>query len=374
MHRAWYKDFGRGHRARPLWGVLGLVLLLTPLRAWAGDTALQAASFAQMQDRMGGIARLNALPPRPEPGHVFSHPVWIDGLWLGAGFHGIAQQDRHSAGGVFDDAAPPHVASAPLRLRTDPPGQGLALAYHRGFGSVAAFPLGPMGAAMAAGRGEGALAVLFVDDSPGLGLRVHSDYPDPLGARTQPPGQLRILAFDRGGALLGQATRDLQTGVNEIAFERPAGQADIAGFLVLNTDPGGIAIDDILRPQPPRIGRLDPAPPNAQDGGQLWQIFKGTKMPKAYWVAHVDVEDPQIYEDYKRLNAAPFAEYGARFLVRGGQQTVREGAARGRTVVIEFPSYAAALACFDSPGYQQAKAVRDPISMADMVIVEGYDG
>jgi uncharacterized protein (DUF1330 family) len=97
-------------------------------------------------------------------------------------------------------------------------------------------------------------------------------------------------------------------------------------------------------------------------------------MPKAYWVAHVDVQDPQIYEEYKRLNAAPFAEYGARFLVRGGPQTVREGAARGRTVVIEFPSYEAALACFDSPAYQRAKAVRDPISMADMVIVEGYDG
>jgi uncharacterized protein (DUF1330 family) len=97
-------------------------------------------------------------------------------------------------------------------------------------------------------------------------------------------------------------------------------------------------------------------------------------MPKAYWVEHVDVQDPQIYEEYKRLNAAPFAEYGARFLVRGGPQTMREGAARGRTVVIEFPSYEAALACFDSPAYQQAKAVRDPISMADMVIVEGYDG
>jgi uncharacterized protein (DUF1330 family) len=76
-------------------------------------------------------------------------------------------------------------------------------------------------------------------------------------------------------------------------------------------------------------------------------------MPKAYWVAHVDVQDPQIYEEYKRLNAAPFAEYGARFLVRGGPQTMREGAARGRTVVIEFPSYEAALACFDSPAYQQ---------------------
>lgn len=86
------------------------------------------------------------------------------------------------------------------------------------------------------------------------------------------------------------------------------------------------------------------------------------------------MQDPQIYEEYKRLNAAPFAEYGARFLVRGGPQTVREGTARGRTVVIEFPSYEAALACFDSPAYQHAKAVRDPISMADMVIVEGYDG
>ncbi|MFD1508338.1 DUF1330 domain-containing protein [Lacimonas salitolerans] len=97
-------------------------------------------------------------------------------------------------------------------------------------------------------------------------------------------------------------------------------------------------------------------------------------MAKGYWVGHVDVDDPQIYEDYKRANAEPFAEFGARFVVRGGQQTVREGTARGRTVVIEFPSYQAALDCFDSPAYQRAKALRDPVSSADMIIVEGYDG
>ncbi len=96
-------------------------------------------------------------------------------------------------------------------------------------------------------------------------------------------------------------------------------------------------------------------------------------MPKGYWIAHVDVDDPAVYEEYKRANAAPFAEYGARFLVRGGDQEVREGQARGRTVVIEFPSYADAIACFESPGYQAAKAIREPISSADMVIVEGYD-
>ncbi len=95
-------------------------------------------------------------------------------------------------------------------------------------------------------------------------------------------------------------------------------------------------------------------------------------MPKGYWVAHVDVDDPQVYETYKAANAAPFAEYGARFLVRGGPRETREGQARARTVVIEFPSYAAALACYVSPGYQAARALRDPVSTGDLVIVEGY--
>ncbi|MBN2905208.1 MAG: DUF1330 domain-containing protein [Rhodobacteraceae bacterium] len=95
-------------------------------------------------------------------------------------------------------------------------------------------------------------------------------------------------------------------------------------------------------------------------------------MPKAYWVAHVDVRDAETYERYKAANAAPFAEFGARFLVRGGDQQLREGQARKRTVVIEFPSLAAAQACYDSPAYQAAKALRDPVSDGDLVIVEGY--
>lgn len=96
-------------------------------------------------------------------------------------------------------------------------------------------------------------------------------------------------------------------------------------------------------------------------------------MAKGYWVAHVDVDDPEVYEAYKAANAAPFAEYGARFLVRGGPSEVCEGAARARTVVIEFPSYAAATACYNSDAYQRAKALRDPVSTGDLVIVEGYD-
>jgi len=96
-------------------------------------------------------------------------------------------------------------------------------------------------------------------------------------------------------------------------------------------------------------------------------------MAKGYWIGRVDVDDPEVYARYVAANKMPFDEYGARFLVRGGQFTNPEGHARERNVVIEFPSYEAALACYESPEYQAAKALRDPVSSADLIIIEGFD-
>ena len=97
-------------------------------------------------------------------------------------------------------------------------------------------------------------------------------------------------------------------------------------------------------------------------------------MAKGYWVARVDVADTERYKDYVAANAAAFAKYGARFLVRGGRFENPEGGARSRNVLIEFPSYQAALDCWNSPEYQRALAIRAPVSTADVIIVEGYDG
>jgi uncharacterized protein (DUF1330 family) len=97
-------------------------------------------------------------------------------------------------------------------------------------------------------------------------------------------------------------------------------------------------------------------------------------MPKGYWIARVDVSDPEQYKKYVAANAKPFAEYGARFLVRGAPFENPEGGSRQRNVVIEFPSYQAALDCYRSPGYQAAIALRTNASVGDIVIVEGYDG
>lgn len=97
-------------------------------------------------------------------------------------------------------------------------------------------------------------------------------------------------------------------------------------------------------------------------------------MTKAYWIAHVSVDDPDTYEAYRQANAAPLAAYGARFLVRGGAQQVVEGQSRPRSVVIEFPSLQAAQDCYHSAGYQAAKALRDPVAAGDVIIVEGWPG
>ena len=97
-------------------------------------------------------------------------------------------------------------------------------------------------------------------------------------------------------------------------------------------------------------------------------------MPKGYWIANNTVHDAEAYEKYKAANAAPFAKYGARFLVRAGAQESPEGPAHPRSVVLEFPSYADALACYNDPDYQAAKAMRASVADGTLIIVEGYDG
>jgi len=97
-------------------------------------------------------------------------------------------------------------------------------------------------------------------------------------------------------------------------------------------------------------------------------------MPKGSWVVHLDVTDPTAYATYRAF-VAPFLERNSgRFLVRGGAQEVTEGSVRGRTVVVEFPSYADAVRLYHSAEYQEGLKLRTAVSAADFVIVEGYDG
>jgi uncharacterized protein (DUF1330 family) len=97
-------------------------------------------------------------------------------------------------------------------------------------------------------------------------------------------------------------------------------------------------------------------------------------MPKGYWIVRIDVSDPEGYKAYVAANAEAFAKYGARFLVRGGKFESMEGTSRSRNVVIEFADHATALACYRSPEYAKALALRQGKAVADIIVIEGYDG
>lgn len=97
-------------------------------------------------------------------------------------------------------------------------------------------------------------------------------------------------------------------------------------------------------------------------------------MAKGYWVANLDVADPEKYKEYIAANQVAFKKYGARYLIRAGKFENPEGTTRSRNVVIEFESYQKALDCYHSPEYQRAISLRKPISEGTIVIIEGYEG
>jgi len=97
-------------------------------------------------------------------------------------------------------------------------------------------------------------------------------------------------------------------------------------------------------------------------------------MAKSYWIARVDVKNEEGYKPYAVANGPIFKKFGGKFLVRSGKFEAPEGGARSRNVVIEFPDYAAALACYNSPEYQENMKIRKDHADGELVIVEGYDG
>jgi uncharacterized protein (DUF1330 family) len=97
-------------------------------------------------------------------------------------------------------------------------------------------------------------------------------------------------------------------------------------------------------------------------------------MAKGYWIARVQVNNQDGYAPYAAANPGIFKKFGGKFIVRSGKFECPEGESRSRNVVIEFPDYATALACYNSPEYQANIKVRQPHSVADLVIIEGFDG
>ena len=92
----------------------------------------------------------------------------------------------------------------------------------------------------------------------------------------------------------------------------------------------------------------------------------------AYFIVDVDVKNPQAYEAYKQIAAASIAQYGGRYLVRGGKHEVLEGNWHPtRLVVLEFPTVEVAKRWYTSDEYNKVKPIRLQHAVGHLVLVEG---
>jgi uncharacterized protein (DUF1330 family) len=94
-------------------------------------------------------------------------------------------------------------------------------------------------------------------------------------------------------------------------------------------------------------------------------------MPKGYVIAHAEVTNPEKWARYAAATKVALDKYGGKPIVRGGRCEITEGAGRLRNVVLEFPSYEAALGYARSAEYAEAKKERQGAGTIDIVVVEG---
>ncbi|MBW4706954.1 DUF1330 domain-containing protein [Roseobacter sp. YSTF-M11] len=94
-------------------------------------------------------------------------------------------------------------------------------------------------------------------------------------------------------------------------------------------------------------------------------------MPKGYIIAHITVTNPDAYKEYVIKDTPILEGLGGRFVIRGGQAQVVEGESLERHVVIEFPSYAQALAAYNDPEYQEVAEIRRRNAESSIIVVEG---
>lgn len=90
----------------------------------------------------------------------------------------------------------------------------------------------------------------------------------------------------------------------------------------------------------------------------------------ALWIAHVTVTDAEAYGRYAKIATEAIAEHGGVFLARGGRYRQMEGTDRPRNVVARFPTFEDAVACYNSPRYQEALGHAKGAAERDLVIVE----
>jgi uncharacterized protein (DUF1330 family) len=102
-------------------------------------------------------------------------------------------------------------------------------------------------------------------------------------------------------------------------------------------------------------------------------LSKGSSPMKAYVIAAETVNDPAMFDLYRKQVPATLIPFDGQFIVRGASLTVLEGEwPQPRLVIIEFPSRAAAEEWYNSAEYRKIISLRLKSSAGNLIIVDGF--
>jgi uncharacterized protein (DUF1330 family) len=95
-------------------------------------------------------------------------------------------------------------------------------------------------------------------------------------------------------------------------------------------------------------------------------------MPKGYWIVHIKITDPDTYRRYADVAPTIVKQLGGEYIVDAGRAQTAEGdGSLDRHVVVEFPSYEAALTAFRSNEYQSIINLRHSSAECFFTFAEG---
>ncbi|MEM9968863.1 MAG: hypothetical protein AAF755_12295 [Pseudomonadota bacterium] len=168
------------------------------------------------------------------PGHHVDGVLTLEGARFGERFEGqsVIQQGDHDA--VVGTAL------APLTMLPGAAGQNISVVRFSGNTVINGY--GRAGFPRRQAQGEGAIAVLFDEDQSALAFDL----------RGGEAGAAVVKFHRRDGSFLADVPIQ-PTGEFAVGFYRSGGLADIAGFVLTNTDPQGLAIDMLRFGKPPDL-------------------------------------------------------------------------------------------------------------------------
>lgn len=204
--------------------VLAALIALVPLPVLACDAPVCLVDPNQLN--LLEVITFEDVPSGWDPGHRIDETLSLPGASFAERFVGQALGTK----GDFDTVS--GSAISPLTLLPGAPGETLSIIRLMDSNMLNGF--GPAGFPSARAQGEGAIAVMFDDDQPAFSFQI-------IGGES---GSATVQFLRRDGSVIHALDVD-DLAKEELGFQRAGNEPDIAGFVITNTDPQGLAIDNL---------------------------------------------------------------------------------------------------------------------------------